>query len=118
MHNALRIYLLVAESMMIQEDFKGAVKYCQVVLLMNEKLSETFLDNEALRITYTCQMKQNQYNQAKKTLKLCLECSWIEDSLEAEMLVYEKLALCHFYEGELEESEFYIIRYLTGITEP
>lgn len=63
-------------------------------------------------------MKQNQYKDAKKTLKLCLECSWIEDSLEAEMLVYEKLALCHFYEGELEDSEFYIIRYLTGITEP
>jgi hypothetical protein len=97
MHNALRLYLIIAESKMIKEEYKDAIKYCQVVLLMNEKLYETFLDNEALRITYMCEMKQLQWKHAKKTLKLCLECAWKEDDLEQEMRVYEKLSICHFY---------------------
>jgi ABC-type antimicrobial peptide transport system ATPase subunit len=32
--------------------------------------------------------------------------------------VYEKLALCHFYLGELDRSKYYLVKMMRGMIEP
>jgi hypothetical protein len=74
MPSALRLHLCIAETWVSRDENRRkeaigdgskkpkdglheAIKNCQVVLLMNERLEVSELDNEALRITYTCLMK-------------------------------------------------------------
>ena len=43
------------------------------------------------------------YELSVKYLKKCLQYSWINNNLEFENLVYQKLGICYFYMGNIEK---------------
>ena len=36
----------------------------------------------------------------------------------SEIFVYEKLAVCHFYLGELDRAKYYLVKMIRGMIEP
>ena len=58
------------------------------------------------------------YQQALKSWRFVLEKSFKLVYTELEVQVYEKLALCNFYLGNLEKCQYYQSRRDKGIQEP
>jgi ABC-type antimicrobial peptide transport system ATPase subunit len=47
-----------------------------------------------------------------------LESAFRVNDQASEILVYEKMSLCHFYIGELEKAKYYLVKMTRGLIEP
>jgi hypothetical protein len=58
-----------------------------------------------------------EYDLALKTLLKELQLAWVVNSYTAETNIYEQMALCYYYKGDLKKSGYYNNRFLRGVTE-
>jgi hypothetical protein len=73
---------------------------------------------EALRLRASSEMALLQHKVALVTLKFLLESAFRSRDQVSEIFVYEKMALCHFYLGELERAKYYLAKMMRGLNEP
>ena len=63
-------------------------------------------------------MALKNHKEALTTLKFLLESAFRGKDLLSEIFVYEKLAICHFYLGELDRAKYYLVKMVRGLVEP
>lgn len=63
-------------------------------------------------------MALKEHAKAITTLKFLLECSFRAKDQVSEIFVNEKLAICHFYLGELDRARYYFVKMFRGLFEP
>ena len=85
---------------------------------MNEDFKSNVLLAAALRLQSECYMLLFEHRQAMQSLKLSLELAWKTNNTEDEIKVYDRLAMCWFYLGDLDKSKYYRYRQMQGVVEP
>ncbi|CAD8175338.1 unnamed protein product [Paramecium octaurelia] len=60
-----------------------------------------------------CAVTYESYEIAIKFLKKCIQYAWLNNNLEIENLVYQKMGICYFYMGNIEKASFYHERSIT-----
>ncbi|CAD8056176.1 unnamed protein product [Paramecium primaurelia] len=60
-----------------------------------------------------CAVTYESYEIAIKFLKKCIQYAWLNNNLEFENLVYQKMGICYFYMGNIEKASFYHERSIT-----
>lgn len=73
---------------------------------------------DALRMRSSCEMALKYHKEAQTTLKFLLETAFRSKDQISEIFVYEKLAVCHFYLGELDRAKYYLVKMMRGMIEP
>ncbi|CAI2386625.1 unnamed protein product [Moneuplotes crassus] len=63
-------------------------------------------------------VKLKEYKYSLRMFKLILKYAWMEKNIEWEFEAYKGMAICYYYQGLLEKSNFYYKRYIRGKNEP
>ena len=58
-----------------------------------------------------------EYDLALKALKKGLQLAWVVNSYTAETVIYDKMAICYYYIGNLKKAAYYNNRFLRGVSE-
>jgi hypothetical protein len=62
-------------------------------------------------------MIMKDYDLALKVLKKGLQLAWVVNSYTAETNIYDKMAICYYYKGDLKRSGYYNNRFIRGVSE-
>lgn len=121
MQNLLWINQIIAKSYFIKKHYAECIPYCTRIICVIESYDyeKAFkIQCEALRMKANCEMALKNHKEAITTLKFLLESSFRGKNLLSEIFVYEKLAICHFYLGELDRARYYFVKMVRGLVEP
>jgi len=112
---------LVAKSYFLRKNYAECIPYCARIIYIIESydyLNALEIQCDALKMRSSCEMAIKNYKDALTTLKFLLESAFRGKDSVSEIFVYEKLALCHFYLGELDRAKYYLVKMIRGLVEP
>lgn len=62
-------------------------------------------------------MLLQDYDTALLALQKGLQLAWVVNSYTAETQIYDKMAVCYYYKGNLKKAAYYNNRFVRGVTE-
>ena len=109
--DTVKMHFMIAEIQFIHGRFDKACKFCEIVIyLAKGSNSLIHICFDAMIMASECQYKLNNFTEAQKMLKICLDKAFMIDDGEKERIVYHKLALMFFYDGNLKDASYFYTR--------